>query len=75
MTQRENPGRRDWKTWPHYNAAASGFRGYWYPATWSMPARMVPRGQLYVMDLAGHHLQEERPAEFHAVAGAFLGLG
>ncbi|WGX95059.1 Rieske 2Fe-2S domain-containing protein [Nocardioides sp. L-11A] len=25
------PGRQDWSTWPHYQAAAAGFRGYWYP--------------------------------------------
>lgn len=28
-------GRQDWSTWPNYNAAGSGFRGYWYPVTWS----------------------------------------
>lgn len=28
-------GRQDWRSWPHYNAAGSGFRGYWYPVTWS----------------------------------------
>jgi 2-hydroxy-6-oxonona-2,4-dienedioate hydrolase len=37
-----------------------------------MLARMVPRGQLYVMDQAGHHLQEERPHEFYAVVSGFL---
>lgn len=25
------PGRQDWATWPQYQAAAAGFRGYWYP--------------------------------------------
>jgi len=29
------PGRQDWSTWPHYDAAGSGFRGYWYPVTWA----------------------------------------
>lgn len=29
------PGRQDWKSWPHYDAAGAGFRGYWYPVTWS----------------------------------------
>ncbi|MDX6742399.1 aromatic ring-hydroxylating dioxygenase subunit alpha [Actinocorallia sp. A-T 12471] len=28
-------GRQDWSTWPHYDAAASGFKGYWYPVVWS----------------------------------------
>src|SRR5437870_632730 len=25
-------GRLDWSTWPRYEAAALGFREYWYPA-------------------------------------------
>ncbi|MFC4052771.1 Rieske 2Fe-2S domain-containing protein [Actinomadura syzygii] len=29
------PGRQDWSAWPEYDAAAEGFRGYWYPVTWS----------------------------------------
>lgn len=37
-----------------------------------MLARMVPRGQLYVMDRVSHHLQEERPVDYHAVVSAFL---
>jgi len=37
-----------------------------------MLARMVPRGQLYVMDRASHHLQEERPHDYHAVVSGFL---
>ncbi|WP_431917342.1 alpha/beta fold hydrolase [Nonomuraea jabiensis] len=41
-----------------------------------MLARMVPRGNLYVMDHAGHHLQEERPEAYHAVVTGFLkGIG
>ena len=32
-----------------------------------MLARMVPHGQLYVMDHASHHLQEERPLEYYRV--------
>jgi len=28
-------GRLDWSTWPRYEAAAVGFRNYWYPVTWS----------------------------------------
>ena len=27
--------RRDWSSWPAYDAAAEGFRGYWYPVAWS----------------------------------------
>src|SRR5690349_12283926 len=28
-------GRRDWATWPKYEAGVFGFRNYWYPVTWS----------------------------------------
>ncbi|MBB4683886.1 Rieske 2Fe-2S domain-containing protein [Amycolatopsis jiangsuensis] len=28
------PGRQDWSSWPHYQAAAAGFRGYWYPVAY-----------------------------------------
>lgn len=37
-------GRQDWTTWPHYNAAESGFRGYWYPVTWSTHITGRPSG-------------------------------
>lgn len=37
-----------------------------------MLARMVPRGQLYIMDRAGHHLQEERPQQYYSVVSGFL---
>jgi 2-hydroxy-6-oxonona-2,4-dienedioate hydrolase len=33
---------------------------------------MVPRGQLYVLDRASHHLQEERPYDYHALVTGFL---
>lgn len=28
-------GRGDWSAWPIYDAAATGFRNYWYPVQWS----------------------------------------
>jgi 2-hydroxy-6-oxonona-2,4-dienedioate hydrolase len=37
-----------------------------------MLARMVEHGQLYIMDKASHHLQEERPQHFHSVVRGFL---
>lgn len=37
-----------------------------------MLARMVPRGNLYVMDHASHHLQEERPHDYYSVVSGFL---
>ncbi|GAA2446340.1 hypothetical protein GCM10010191_74170 [Actinomadura vinacea] len=40
------PGRQDWSTWPHYDAAAEGFRGYWYPVTWSSHITGDPRSYM-----------------------------
>ena len=37
-----------------------------------MLSRMVKRGSLHVMSQASHHLQEERPAAYHAVVDGFL---
>ena len=37
-----------------------------------MLSRMVPRGNLHVMDHVSHHLQEERPGAYHAVVDGFL---
>jgi phenylpropionate dioxygenase-like ring-hydroxylating dioxygenase large terminal subunit len=37
------PGRRDWSTWPRYEAAALGFREYWYPVAWSRKIGKKPR--------------------------------
>ena len=37
-----------------------------------MLARMVPRGQIYIMDHTSHHLQEERPADYYKMVSAFL---
>lgn len=37
-----------------------------------MLARMIERGHLYVMDKAGHHLQEERPFDYYSVVSGFV---
>ena len=37
-----------------------------------MLARMIEHGQLYVMDKASHHLQEERPQHYYSVVTGFL---
>lgn len=37
------PGRQDWSTWPHYQAAKAGFRGYWYPVCFSSHVGEKPR--------------------------------
>jgi phenylpropionate dioxygenase-like ring-hydroxylating dioxygenase large terminal subunit len=37
------PGRQDWSTWPHYQAAAAGFRGYWYPVCYSSQLTGKPK--------------------------------
>ncbi|WP_216215379.1 aromatic ring-hydroxylating dioxygenase subunit alpha [Amycolatopsis aidingensis] len=36
-------GRQDWASWPHYDAAGSGFPGYWYPVTWGSHVDGTPR--------------------------------
>ncbi len=38
-----------------------------------MLARMVPHGNVHVMDHVSHHLQEERPDAYHAIVEGFLG--
>ena len=50
------------------------YDGFLTPDYPLMLARMVPRGHLYVMDHTSHHLQEERPADYHRVVSAFLDL-
>lgn len=37
-----------------------------------MLSRMLPRGNLHVMDHVSHHLQEERPGAYHAIVDGFL---
>lgn len=37
-----------------------------------MLARMIPKGNLYVMSHASHHPQEERPHDYYTVATGFL---
>jgi phenylpropionate dioxygenase-like ring-hydroxylating dioxygenase large terminal subunit len=37
-----HPGRQDWSSWPLYEAASSGFRGYWYPVTWASHVGQKP---------------------------------
>ena len=38
-----------------------------------MLARMMPHGQLYAMDRAGHHRQEERPHYCYRIVTGFPG--
>lgn len=46
------PGRQDWSTWPLYQAAAAGFRGYWYPVRFSSQVGERPvRVQLLGQDI------------------------
>lgn len=49
---------------------ADGFLTPDYPL---MLANMVPHGQLFVMDGASHHLQEERPWDYFTMVAGFLG--
>lgn len=48
------------------------YDGFLTPDYPLMLARMVPHGQLFVMDRASHHLQEERPWDYFAVVDGFL---
>lgn len=43
------PGRQDWSTWPHYQAASAGFRGYWYPVCYSSQLTVKPK-QITLLD-------------------------
>ncbi len=35
-------GRLDWSSWPRYDAATTGLRGYWYPVTWASKVTDTP---------------------------------
>src|SRR5260370_28930468 len=35
-------GRESWDTWPTYDAAVLGLRGYWYPVAWSAAVGRKP---------------------------------
>jgi phenylpropionate dioxygenase-like ring-hydroxylating dioxygenase large terminal subunit len=35
-------GRKDWSTWPVYEAAELGLRNFWYPVIWSSEVRGKP---------------------------------
>jgi phenylpropionate dioxygenase-like ring-hydroxylating dioxygenase large terminal subunit len=41
-TSPRHPGLQDWSSWPLYEAASSGFRGYWYPVTWGSHVGQKP---------------------------------
>ena len=34
--------RRDWRTWPVYQASELGLRNFWYPVVWSSEVRRRP---------------------------------
>ncbi len=36
--------RRDWRTWPVYQASELGLRNFWYPVVWSSEVRARPLG-------------------------------
>jgi pimeloyl-ACP methyl ester carboxylesterase len=48
------------------------YDGFLTPDYPLMLARMLPKGNLHVMDRAAHHLQEERPADYYSVVTGFL---
>src|SRR6266699_5997186 len=59
-------GRLDWSTWPRYEAAALGFREYWYPLAW---ARQVGRRPIRAT-LLGEELVLDRDAAGAVTASA-----
>lgn len=48
------------------------YDGFLTPDYPLMLASMIKHGQLYVMDQASHHLQEERPHDYYTMVSAFL---
>jgi len=44
--RQESPGR-DWSKWPRYDAATTGFCGYWYPVGWA--SHFTAQPQLVVL--------------------------
>jgi phenylpropionate dioxygenase-like ring-hydroxylating dioxygenase large terminal subunit len=45
-------GARDWSSWPAYESAARGLRGFWYPVEWSAKVKRHPVG----VKLCGVHI-------------------
>lgn len=41
-TKQPSQGRRDWRTWPVYEAAELGLRNFWYPVLWSREVSSKP---------------------------------
>jgi phenylpropionate dioxygenase-like ring-hydroxylating dioxygenase large terminal subunit len=52
------PGRQDWSSWPNYQAAKAGFRGYWYPVAFSSQITGKPTG----VTLVGERIMVMRDA-------------
>lgn len=48
------------------------YDGFLTPDYPLMLASMIPHGQLWVMDQASHHLQEERPHDYYRMVSGFL---
>lgn len=61
----QQPGRQTWAAWPHYDAAATGFRGYWYPVAW---ATNVKKGHPIQVTLCGENIALVRDSKgIHAL--------
>ena len=52
--------QRDLHVWPRYEAAALGFRNYWYPVTWSRELGRKPRARHACWASASMLLREQR---------------
>jgi phenylpropionate dioxygenase-like ring-hydroxylating dioxygenase large terminal subunit len=60
-------GRRDWGTWPRYEAAVLGFRNYWYPVLWSrevtnrpVPVTLLGENIMLIRDRGKVHALHDR---------------
>lgn len=57
--EKEKSKGRDWSTWPRYDAAETGFRGYWYPVGWGISFDRRPQQVM----LCGEKLMMVRDAD------------
>jgi nitrite reductase/ring-hydroxylating ferredoxin subunit len=62
-----SPDRRDWRTWPVYQASTLGLRNFWYPVTWSsavrdrpVPVRLLGERVVLCRDRHGVHALHDR---------------
>ena len=70
--RRYGVGRRDWCTWPSYEAAVLGYREYWYPVARS---RKVREGRPLPVMVCGERVMLIREQGVVHALGLFGGVG